>query len=481
MPGQHRYPELRLFIDGEWLDNRGRKTETVIDPGTGEALAELPHATPEDLDRAAAAAGRAFKEWRATSAYERSKVLRRAASLMRDRVDAIAHNMVMEQGKTLTEARFEVMNSADVIDWDAEEGRRTYGRIVPSRDGSMRWTVSKEPVGPVAAFTPWNFPAMLPSRKISAALATGCSIVIKPSEETPSTVLEIARAFADAGLPKGVLNVVYGVPADVSSHLIAASEIRKITFTGSTSVGIQIASLAAKHGAKRATMELGGHAPVLIFADADVELAIQQMSFFKYRNAGQVCVSPTRFYVHESVHDRFVDGFSSAIGKLKVGYGLEESSTMGALANSRRIGAMERLVQDAVDNGATVSTGGQRLGNQGNFFAPTLLTDVPASARIMNEEPFGPVASTVRFSDFDEAISHANRLPFGLAAYAYTSSAKTAAALGNQVESGMLGINNFMVTAPETPFGGVKQSGYGSEGGTEGLDSYLTTKMISQS
>jgi len=481
MSEQRKYPELRLFVAGEHLGTEGRDVEEVIDPATGDVIGLLPHASAEDLDRAVAAATATFRLWRNTSAYERSKILRSAAQLLRERVDVIARAMTMEQGKPVAEARFELMNAADVIEWDAEEGRRTYGRVVPSRDPNMRWTVSKEPVGPVAAFTPWNFPAMIPTRKISAALAAGCTLVIKPAEETPSTILAIARCFDDAGLPKGALNVVHGKPAVVSAHLIAAPEIRKVTFTGSTAVGMHVAELAARHGAKRCTMELGGHAPVIVFDDADVDQAIQQMSFFKYRNAGQVCVSPTRFYVHDSIHDRFVEGFASAAGKLRVGNGLDEGTTMGPLANSRRVDAMERLVKDAADAGAAIVTGGERLGNRGHFFAPTVLADVPSHARIMNEEPFGPVASTVRFSEPEEAIAHANRLPFGLAAYAYTRSSKNASLLASSIESGMLGINNFMVTAPETPFGGLKQSGYGSEGGIEGLEAYLTTKLISQS
>ncbi len=477
----HSYGELKLFVDGEWLDAQGRVTEDVINPATGEPIAALPHATAEDLDRAVAAASRAFKAWRATTAYDRAKIIRKAADILRERTNEIAPRMTLDQGKPIGEAIQEVHIAADILDWTADEGRRTYGRVIPSRVPGARWLVTREPVGPVAGFTPWNFPGIIPARKISAALATGCTMVIKPSEETPSTVLEIARALDDAGLPKGVLNVVHGKPSDVSEHLIAADGIRKITFTGSTAVGKQLAVLAAQAGVKRTTMELGGHAPVLIFEDADIDLAIKVMAFAKFRNAGQVCISPTRFYVHDSVHDRFVDGFAKAAAALKVGDGLDPASQMGPLANSRRVPAMERMVADAVQRGAKVETGGERGANRGYFYAPTVLSDVPQDALIMNEEPFGPVAVTARFSSFDEVIEQANRLPYGLASYAFTQSASTAAMLGDAIEAGMLGINNNAISMTETPFGGVKQSGYGSEGGSEGMDAYLVTKFISHS
>ena len=336
-------------------------------------------------------------------------------------------------------------------------------------------------MGPVAALTPWNFPCVIPARKISAALATGCTMVIKPSEETPASVLELARALDDAGLPKGVLNVVHGVPSEVSTHLIAAEPIRKITFTGSTAVGQQLAVLAAKAGVKRATMELGGHAPVMVFEDADIDAAVQAMVAAKFRNAGQICIAPTRFYLHESVHDRFVEGFAAAAARIKTGDGMDPATTMGPLANNRRVAAMEALVADAVDHGAGLRLGGNPGGNRGYFFEPTVLTDVPASARIMNEEPFGPVAVTARFRSLDEVIEQANRLPFGLASYAFTQDSRIASALADRVEAGMLGINNVAINMPETPFGGVKQSGYGSEGGSEGMDAYLVTKTVSQS
>lgn len=476
----HAYGELKLFVDGEWLDAEGRVTEDVLNPATGEPIAALPHATPEDLDRAVAAASRSFKSWRATPAYDRAKIIRKAADLLRERANALAVRTTMDQGKPIGESVQEYLIAADILDWTADEGRRTYGRVIPPRVPGARWFVTREPVGPVAGFTPWNFPGIIPARKIAAALATGCTMVIKPSEETPSTVLEIARALNDAGLPKGVLNVVHGRPSEVSERLIASDGIRKITFTGSTAVGKQLAVLAAQAGVKRTTMELGGHAPVLIFEDADIDHAIKVMAFAKFRNAGQVCISPTRFYVHESVHDRFVDGFAKAAAALKVGDGLDPATNMGPLANSRRVPAMERLVADAVERGARVKTGGERGSNQGYFFQPTILADVPEDALIMNEEPFGPVAVTARFSRFEEAIEQANRLPYGLASYAFTQSRQTAAMVSEAIEAGMVGINNNAISMTETPFGGVKQSGYGSEGGSEGMDAYLVTKFTSE-
>lgn len=480
MTKDERYPALQLFIDGHWIYAGSRHLDDVLNPATGEVLSQVPHATDDDINAAAEAAGRTFKSWKALPAYERAKILRKAADLMRERCEQIAVAMVLEQGKPLAEARMEVMAAADIFDWTAEEGRRIYGRVVPSRFPGVQWTVTREAVGPVAAFTPWNVPVVIPARKISAALAVGCTMVIKPSEETPASVLAIARALDDAGLPKGVLNVVYGVPAQVSEQLIFHPQIRKITFTGSTVVGKQLAAMAAQAGVKRTTMELGGHAPVLVFDDADLDQAVQSMVAFKYRNAGQVCIAPTRFYVHESIHDRFVDSFAEAARAIRIGDGLDPETRMGPLANPRRVAAMDAFVADALDQGATLKAGGQRGHNRGFFFEPTVLANVPATARAMNEEPFGPLAITAPFSTFDEALEQANRLPYGLAAYAFTRSTKTASMLGEALETGMLGLNNSFISMPETPFGGVKQSGYGSEGGTEGMDAYLTTKFISQ-
>ena len=471
--------DLALFVGGEWLGAAGRRAEAVINPATGHELGLLPHATQADLAAALDHAARGFAVWRKVSAYDRSKVLRRAAELLREREDELATLLTVEQGKALSEARLEWRAAIDVIEWYAEEGRRAYGRLIPSRTPGHRQIVVKEPVGPVAAFAPWNFPALTPARKIAASLAAGCSCIIKPSEETPFTTLELARAFDEAGLPKGVLNVVFGNPAEVSETLLASTTIKKMTFTGSTPVGKHLGRLAAE-GVKRATLELGGHAPVLVFADADVDAAVKTLVPAKYRNAGQICVSPTRFFVEEPVFDRFVDQFVEGAALLKVGNGLDAATQMGPLANPRRIDAMTSLISDAVERGAELRTGGERIGNAGFFFQPTVLVNVPSDARIMSEEPFGPVAIINRSRDFDDACEQANSLPFGLAAYAFTQSARTSIAVGDALESGMVGINTMAISVAETPFGGVKESGHGSESGMEGLEAFLNVKFISQ-
>src|ERR1700719_4521355 len=473
------YGNLELFIDGKWHGAAGRKGEDVINPATEKPLAHLPHASQADLDQALAAATKGFAVWRATSAYDRCKILHKAADLMRERFDAISKVMVLEQGKTYPEARAEVITSADIIDWYAEEGRRSYGRIVPGRGKGIRQLVTQEPIGVVAAFTPWNFPVLTPARKIGGALAAGCSLILKASEETPGACVEMVRCFADAGLPAGVLNLVFGVPATISEHLIAKDAVRKISFTGSIPVGKHLATLAAKK-MKRATMELGGHSPVVVFADADPEKSADTIAAFTYRNAGQVCISPTRFYVQEQVYGRFLARFTEYAKSLKLGDGLEKGITMGPLANSRRIDAMDSFVNDAKERGGKVVTGGSRRGNQGYFYEPTVITDLPDDSKLMTQEPFGPLAPIVTFKSFDEVVGRANALPFGLAAYAFTTSNSTAAAIGDALEAGMVGVNSVSISTPETPFGGVKESGHGSEGGIEGLSAYLVTKFISQ-
>jgi succinate-semialdehyde dehydrogenase/glutarate-semialdehyde dehydrogenase len=473
------YPEVLLYIDGAWCGGAEGRTQPVLDPATGDAIGTVPYAERSDLDRALAAADKGFRTWKAVSAFERYKLMRKAAEILRGRADEIARMLTMEQGKPLAEAKMETLAGADVIDWFAEEARRAYGRVIPARLDGVYQIVVKEPVGPVAAFTPWNFPINQAVRKISAALAAGCSVIIKGPEETPASCAALVRAYADAGLPPGVLNLVYGNPAEISEYLIPHPVIRKMSFTGSTPVGKHLAMLAGQH-MKRATMELGGHAPAIVFEDADVDVAAKLLAANKFRNAGQVCVSPTRFLVHETVYGAFVDKFVAAAQGLKVGSGLDPETRMGPLANSRRVEAMEMFVADAVSKGAKVETGGKRIGNKGFFFEPTVLTDVPLDARIMNEEPFGPIAPIASFRDYDAVVKEANRLPYGLAAYAYTRSAKTATAIGAAFESGMVSINHHGLALPEVPFGGVKDSGYGSEGGSEAIEAYLNTKFISQ-
>ena len=471
------YSDVQLYINGEWCNGAAGQSEPIVNPATGQVLARLAHAAPQDLDQALAAADKGFKTWRKVSAFERSKLLRKAGEIIRSRADENGKLMTLEQGKPFAEAKMEALLAGDLMDWFAEEARRTYGRIVPARAEGVMQMVVKEPVGPVAAFTPWNFPINQAVRKVSAALAAGCSVILKGPEETPASCAALVRAFADAGLPPGVLNLVFGVPSEISEYLIPHPVIRKITFTGSTPVGKKLAALAGQH-MKRITMELGGHAPAIVFADADVEAAIKQLAGAKFRNAGQVCVSPTRFLVHESVYARFVEGFVKFAAATKVGDGMDPATRMGPLANSRRIEAMEMFVADAVNQGATLRTGGKRIGTAGYFFEPTVLTDLPPNARILNEEPFGPVAPIMPFASFDAVVAEANRLPFGLAAYAFTRSLKTANAIGAAFESGMVTINHLGLALPEVPFGGVKDSGYGSEGGSEAIESYLNTKFI---
>ena len=405
--------------------------------------------------------------------------MRKAADNLRADADATATKMTLEQGKPLAEAKMEVLAGADIIDWFAEEGRRAYGRTIPARADGIYQLEIKQPVGPVAAFTPWNFPINQAVRKISGALATGCTIIIKGPEETPASCAALVDAFVKAGLPPGVINLVFGVPAEISAYLIPHPVIRKISFTGSTAVGKQLAMLAGAH-MKRVTMELGGHAPAVVFADADLDAAAKVLSAAKFRNAGQVCVSPTRFMVQKPDYDEFMVNFVNSAKAVKVGDGMEEGVLMGPLAHARRLDAMEALVSDAVAKGAKVETGGRRIGNKGYFFEPTVLSNVPHSARIMNEEPFGPIALVAPFDSFDDAITEANRLSYGLAAYAYTRSAKTAAALGQSIESGMVTINHLGLALPEVPFGGVKDSGYGTEGGADALEAYLVTKFVTQ-
>jgi succinate-semialdehyde dehydrogenase/glutarate-semialdehyde dehydrogenase len=473
------YPHVQLYIDGHWREGAAARKLPVLNPATGEVMGELACAETADLEEVAEAANRGFDVWRKISAFDRYKMMRKAAQLLRDRVETVAQLMTLEQGKPLAEARMEVMAGADTIDWFAEEGRRAYGRVIPARQMDVYQLVIKEPVGPVAAFTPWNFPINQIVRKLSAALAAGCSIIVKAPEETPASPAELIRAFIDAGVPAGVVNLVYGDPAHISTYLIAHPAIRKISFTGSTPVGKQLAAMAGQH-MKRMTMELGGHAPVVVFNDADIALAAKTMAASKFRNAGQVCVSPTRFLVQEGVFNEFVDQFVMHAEKLKVGNGMEAGINMGPLANPRRKSAMQNLVADAAQQNAKLKTGGKAMGAAGNFWAPTVLTELPLSARAMTEEPFGPMALINPFKTFDDAVQEANRLPFGLAAYAWTRSARTAQQIAASVQTGMITINHLGLGLPETPFGGVKDSGYGSEGGTEALEAYLNPKFVSQ-
>jgi succinate-semialdehyde dehydrogenase / glutarate-semialdehyde dehydrogenase len=469
---------LDHYIDGKWVQPTSGKSQDVVNPSTNAVIGKLGHASKADLDAALKAAEKGFATWRKVSAFERGKILKKVADLMRTRADEIAKVLTMEQGKVLAEAKVEVLGSADIIEWFAEEGRRAYGRIIPARADGVRNMVLMEPVGVVAGFSPWNFPVSQAARKIGGALAAGCSIIVKCPEETPASPIGFIKCFHDAGVPPGVVNLVYGVPAEISEYLIPSPIIRKISFTGSVPVGKHLNSLAALH-MKRATMELGGHAPALVFDDCETDAVAGLLAGMKFRNAGQVCVSPTRFFVHDKVYDKFVGKFTDLAKGIKVGDGMDATSKMGPLANPRRISAMQSIIQDAQEKGAKTQTGGKRIGNQGNFFEPTVLTDVPANARIMTEEPFGPVAVMIRFKDTDKMLTEANSLPFGLASYAFTKNGNLAAKVADALESGMVSINHFGIALPETPFGGIKDSGFGHEGGIEGLNAYMSAKFVS--
>jgi succinate-semialdehyde dehydrogenase / glutarate-semialdehyde dehydrogenase len=468
---------LGIYINGSWRSGEGRDIHAVINPATGETLAELPLATAADLDEALAATAIGFAKWRIVDVNARASILHNVASIIRERAEGIAILLTTEQGKPLAEARTEVLSCAGQFDYFAEEAKRSYGRVLVRPTG-QRALVLKQPIGPVAAFSPWNFPVNLMCKKMAAALAAGCSIIAKPPEETPASTCAIMQCVIDGGVPGDVAQLVYGVPDMVSRHLIASPIIRKVSFTGSVPVGKHLLKLCAD-GVKRTTMELGGHAPVIVFDDCDLEKTLNMATTTKFRNSGQVCISPTRFYVQQGIYDAFVAGFAARTQKIKVGNGLDADTTMGPLANARRPGAIEALVADATAKGARLLTGGMR-GDSGYFYQPTVIADVPLSADIMENEPFGPVALIRPFATFDEAIEQANRLPFGLAAYAFTENARQANLVADALDTGMVGLNSFAISMPDAPFGGVKESGFGSEGGPEGLDSYYVTKAVHQ-
>src|SRR6201996_6159805 len=469
-----QYPSLELYIAGQWKKASG---QPVLNPADETVLADVPSATRSDLDTALAAAADGFKTWSRTSPAKRAEVILKAVALMRQRVEEMAVAMTLEQGKPIAQSRLEILRGCEILEWDAQEGRRTYGRIIPSEPG-IRHTVLRQPIGVVAAFSPWNFPMSSPARKVGGALSAGCSIILKASEETPAGAVQLVQAFADAGLPRGVLNLVFGVPSEVSEYLIPQPSVRLVTFTGSVPVGKKLAEMAGRY-MKPAIMELGGHAPVIVCDDVDPVATAATSVAGKSRNAGQDCVSPTRFFVQEGIYQRFAATFAEKAAQLKVGNGLDPATQLGPLANSRRIDAMENFIADAKSKGAKLLAGGQRIGNSGYFFPLTVLAEVPDDARAMRDEPFGPLALINPVRNLDEAIEKANSLPYGLAAYAFTRSAQNADRLASDVEVGNLSINHFVASVAETPFGGVKESGYGREGGTEGLQCYTGAKNVS--
>jgi len=471
------YPELKLFIGGSW--RTADDDLPVRNPATEEIIGRVPIATQTDLDDALAAAAIGFAAWRQTSPRDRANLIREASRLMRERQDDIAHSITLEHGKPFREAQLEVIRGCEFFEWDAGEAVRTYGRVIPSAPG-VKYIVHHQPIGPVAAFSPWNFPMSQPARKIAGALASGCSIILKAAEETPAGAMHIAKAFEDAGLPPGVLNLVFGIPGDISSYLIPSDTVSLVAFTGSTAVGRHLTGLASSHMTP-VLMELGGHAPVIVCEDTDVEAAAMTSATRKMRNAGQVCTSPTRFFVHDSVYEHFLDVFTKRAEATIVGDGMDPGIEMGPLAHDRRVATMASLVADAKDVGAEVMTGGQRIGSTGYFFEPTVLANVPDHARVMQEEPFGPLAIVNPVDSLDSAIEMANSVPYGLAAYGFTNRSDYADRMVDKIEAGNLSINTLEASLPETPFGGVKSSGYGREGGFEGLQAYTVVKNVSHS
>jgi succinate-semialdehyde dehydrogenase / glutarate-semialdehyde dehydrogenase len=472
--------EVLLYIDGLWRPGADRQTLAIFNPATEVQIGTVAKASHMDLDQALRSAAEGFATWRAVPPFERARILRRASDLLRERAKDIAALMTAEQGKPLTHAQGEILSAADTIDWFAEEGKRCFGQVIPGRTADMQVSTRLEPVGPVAAFTPWNFPVSQATRKVAAALAAGCSIILKGPEETPASCAELVRAFVDAGLPVGVLTLVFGDPAEISRYLIPHPTIRKVSFTGSVAVGKQLAALAGQH-MKRTTMELGGHAPVIVCEDANLASAAAALAQFKFFNAGQVCLSPTRFLVAEPIYDVFLDRFVEETRKIKVGDGFDADTYMGPVANARRIGAMESLTADALEKGGRLILGGKRVGTRGHFYSPTIVADVSTSARAMNEEPFGPLAVVAPFATLQHALTEANRLPYGLASFAYTGSLKSEALISERIEAGMLAINRVFQSLPEAPFGGVKDSGYGTEGGTQAIRNFLNEKMVARS
>ena len=474
------YEKLELLINGKWKMGSENKAEPVYNPATNEVIGDLPHASKKDLDEALESNAEAFKLWKKESPLNRQRIIENACRNLESKFDQVATNLTIEMGKPLAEAKGELAVGLDVLRWYGEEGKRAYGRIVPSRMSNMSQTVIKEPIGPVIAFVAWNFPVMNVVRKIGGALAAGCTITIKPSEETPGTAIAIGRAFMDAGLPPGVLNIVFGVPSEVSEHLCGSKIPRKLSFTGSIPVGKHLQKLAADNMI-RCTMELGGHSPLMVFDDTDIDMAAKISVAGKFRNAGQVCVSPTRFLVQDTVKEQFIRAVINETNKIKVGNGLDDGINMGPLIAERRIDIMKDFVNDAVENGANIEMGGNRMNLEGSFFAPTILTNVSDNTKIMNEEPFGPLLPIDTFNSVDEVIDRANRLDFGLASYAFSNDPKIVSFLKSEIQAGLLAVNSTVVSTPETPFGGIKQSGYGSEGGIEGLDAFLVTRFISES
>jgi succinate-semialdehyde dehydrogenase/glutarate-semialdehyde dehydrogenase len=472
------YPDLPLIIGGRRVAGGGRATTDVLNPANAQVLGPLPNASEADVDEALNAASRSFPAWRAVSAYERARILKKTAALMLERKEMLARVITLELGKPTADSRLEVDQAAGMFEWYAEEARRAYGRVIPARRNKLQLQALREPIGPIAAFAPWNAPAITPSRKLAGALAAGCTVVLKPAEETPATALAIADMLIEAGLPDGVMSLLFGNPVEISCRLLASSVIKGISFTGSTVVGKALARQCVE-GMKRMTLELGGHAPVIVCGDVNAEKAGASAAAAKFRNSGQICTSPTRFYIHSSIYAEFCSAFAKAANAITVGDGFDPASKMGPLAHARRVDHIEGLVSDARKRGVKVAVGGDRCGDRGFFYRPTLLTDFNEECEAANIEPFGPLALASPFESLEEALTRANRVPFGLASYAMTHDIRNISTISALMESGNLIVNHWQVSLPETPFGGHKESGYGSEGGVEGLQAFQNVKFVS--
>ncbi len=469
-----------MLIDGKWSNADDGRTLSVINPADESVLAEVAFAGRAEADRAVEAATRALPAWRASSAYDRAKILKKTADLMRERADVIARTLTQEQGKPLPEAKAEVLHAADTFEWFAEEGKRTYGRIIPHANVAKRHYVIKHPVGVVGTITPWNFPAALPSRKIAPALAAGCTVVSRPADQTPLTLIRMFECLVEAGLPNGVANLVIGDPFAVADAFFESPSVRKISFTGSTAVGKELLRRSAD-GVKRLSLELGGHAPLIVFPDADVAQVAQAAVIGKFRNNGQVCIAPSRFYVHEKIAKEFTETAVELTKNLKQGNGLQEGVQVGPMFEARALDKTASFIADAKAKGAKILTGGDRpkAFDKGYWFEPTVIREVNGTMKVMTDEPFAPVMPLLDFSKIDDVIAAANNTPYGLAAYVFTNDLTIATRMAEGLEAGIIGINDPVPATPQCPFGGMKESGLGRELGIEGLEAYLETKYVS--
>ncbi|MXS18619.1 NADP-dependent succinate-semialdehyde dehydrogenase [Pseudomonas oryzihabitans] len=467
----------QAYVDGAWIDADSGATVKVDNPATGETLGTIPKLGRAETKRAIDAANRALPAWRALTAKERSAKLRRWYELMIENQDDLGRLMTLEQGKPLAEAKGEIVYAASFIEWFAEEAKRIYGDTIPGHQADKRILVIKQPIGVTAAITPWNFPTAMITRKAGPALAAGCTMVIKPASQTPYSALALVELAERAGIPKGVLSVVTGSAAEIGAELTESPIVRKISFTGSTEIGAKLMEQSAPT-IKKLSLELGGNAPFIVFDDADLDKAVEGAIASKYRNAGQTCVCVNRLYIQDGVYDAFAEKFKAAVAKLKVGNGLEEGVTIGPLIDAKAAAKVKEHIDDAVSQGAKVIAGGKAHANGGSYFEPTILADVPKSAKVSKEETFGPLAPLFRFKDEAEVIELANDTEFGLASYFYARDLSRVFRVAEALEYGMVGINTGLISNEVAPFGGVKASGLGREGSKYGIEEYLEIKYL---